>query len=172
MRRKMSNAGQTLRTILVLSEAMKWHVQNMPQNSPWGALTCWQYISMHSRETMQEGFIGKYEIASTSISPWTSFVKPLETFLWRSMTNHKAQSDFYNVKTSLQWRWDKAAVAVLLQAAYLRDKDTFTPKVVAVRLQLKEVCGRNYIIWFVFCNFFNNVHVTLFPSIKWCGQLS
>lgn len=128
MRRKMSNAGQTLRTILVLSEAMKWHVQNMPQNSPWGALTCWQYISMHSRETMQEGFIGKYEIASTSISPWTSFVKPLETFLWRSMTNHKAQSDFYNVKTSLQWRWDKAAVAVLLQAAYRRRQGHFYPQ--------------------------------------------
>lgn len=45
-------------------------------------------------------------------------------------------------------------------------KDTFTPKVVAVRLQLKEVCGCNYIIWYVFCNFYNNVHVTLFSSIK------
>lgn len=38
--RMASNAGQTLHTILFLvpSEAMKWHVQIMPQNSPGGAL--------------------------------------------------------------------------------------------------------------------------------------
>lgn len=169
MRRKMSNAGQTLRTILVLSEAMKWRVQNMPQNSPWGALTCWQYISMHSRETMQEGFIGKYEIASTSISPWTS--------LWRHFCGVPWPTTKLN-RISIMWkpRCNEDEIKQQWLCCYKQhiygDKDTFTPKVVAVRLQLKEVCGRNYIIWFVFCNLFNNVHVTLLPSIKWCGQLS
>lgn len=64
------------------------------------------------------------------------------------MTNHKAQSDFYNVKNlaanedEMNQQW----LCCYKQHIY-GYKDTFTPKVVAVRLQLKEVCGCNYIIW-------------------------